>query len=39
MTIYFEFETTAARDNCLDPEQKKNVRYVLCFNCCALYTP
>ena len=23
MTIYFDFETTAARDNCLDPKQKK----------------
>ena len=21
--IYFDFETTAATDNCLDPEQKK----------------
>ena len=23
MTLYFDFETTAATDNCFDPEQKK----------------
>ena len=31
--LYFDFETTAPTDNCFDPEQKKNVCCVLCFNC------
>ena len=34
MVIYFDFETTAPTDNCFDPEQKKNVCHVLCFDCC-----
>ena len=34
MVIYFDFETTAPTNNCFDPEQKKNVCHVLCFDCC-----
>ena len=34
MAIYFDFETTAPTDNCFDPEQKKDVCHVLCFDCC-----
>ena len=34
MAIYFDFETTAPTDNCFDPEQKKIVCHVLCFDCC-----
>ena len=32
--VYFDFETTAPTDNCLDPEQKKNVCGVLRDDCC-----
>ena len=32
--IYFDFETFAATDNCLDPEQKKKVCCFLCNDCC-----
>ena len=32
--IYFDFETTAPIDNCLDPEQKKNVCSFLCNDFC-----
>ena len=39
MVIYFEFETTARTNNCFNPEQKKNVCYVLCFNCCFSSAP
>ena len=31
--IYFDFETTAPTDNCLDPEQKKNVCCFICDDC------
>ena len=30
---YFDFETAAPTDNCLDPEQKKNVCSVLRYDC------
>ena len=39
MAIYFDFEPTAPTDNWFDPEQKKNVCYVLCFNCCISSAP
>ena len=32
--IYFDFETTAPTDNCVDPEQKKNVCSFICNDCC-----
>ena len=32
--IYFDFETTEPIDNCLDPEQKKNVCSFLCNDFC-----
>ena len=32
--IYFDFETTAPTDNCLDPEPKKNVCRFICYDCC-----
>ena len=32
--IYFDFETTVSTDNCLGPEQKKNVCCVLHDDCC-----
>ena len=38
MPIYFDLETTAPTDNCFDPEQKKNVFHVLCFDCCFSFT-
>ena len=39
MAIYLDFETTAPIDNCFDPEQKVNVSYDLCFNCCISSAP
>ena len=31
--VYFDFETTAPTDKCLEPEQKKNVCRFLCYDC------
>ena len=38
-TIYFDFETTAPTDKCLDPEQKKNVCRFLWYDCCISSSP
>ena len=32
--MYSDFEATTPTDNCFNPEQKKNVCYVLCLKCC-----
>ena len=32
--MYFDFKTTAPLDNIFNPEQKKDVRCILCFNFC-----